>query len=347
MLVPSSQHPTVRSFRSLLPRMLVFTAALTLAACGGGDSSLAPADEPTTGDAAASSDAGSSETAAPGGGVAALIAPRIAFTSYAGMLGDVYSTDAQGSTRTPLLTSATTEFAPSWSYDHKHVAMVRYRTDAANVQHPDIYLMDADGTNKHWAKSYTSAFPIMDPSWSPDGSRLVVRVVLQNADYVATLDLATGTLALVWSLGGGYVQGRDPSYDPTGQKIIYVGRSNNTVDMVVPGGGHSVLVASDTRVNDPTYSPDGNKIAYSRIATGTFNNLEIFVKTLASGVVTRLTNSTAHDGQPSWSPDGSRIAFASARSGRPQIWTMSSSTGWSLLRITNSTRDDVEPAWSH
>jgi len=143
------------------------------------------------------------------------------------------------------------------------------------------------------------------------------------------------------------VQGREASYDPTGQKIIYVGSSNKTVDMVVPGGGHSVLVASDTRVNDPTYSPDGKRIAYSRIATGTFNNLEIFVKTLASGVVTRLTNSGGYDGQPSWSPDGSRIAFASDRSGRGQIWTMSSSTGGSLLRITNSSRDDVEPAWSH
>jgi Tol biopolymer transport system component len=225
--------------------------------------------------------------------------------------------------------------------------MVRYRTDAANAQHMDIYVMNADGSNKHWAKSYASAFHITDPSWSPDGSRLVVTVNLQNVNYVATLNLATGQLALVWALGGSYMQGQNPSYDPTGQKIIYVGPSHTTVDLVVPDGPHLVPVSSDTWVDDPTFSPDGKKIAYSRIATGTFNNYEVFVRTLATGVVTRLTNNGKHDGEPSWSPDGTRIAFSSDRSGRPQIWTMSSSTGGSLVRITNSSRDDAEPAWYH
>jgi Tol biopolymer transport system component len=327
----------------MLPRLLVLAAALTLAACGGDESPLAPADEPAASDAVAPADA----VAAPTDAVAALIAPRIAFTSYAGMLGDIYLMDAQGGNRTALTTWASTEFAPSWSYDHKRVAMVRFRTDATNTQHYDIYIMNADGTNKHWAKSYTSSFHIMNPSWSPDGSRLVLTVLLQNLPWVATLNLATGQLALVWSLGGGYTQGEDPSYDPTGQKIIYVGPSHNTVDLVVPGGPQTVPVSSDTRVGDPTFSPDGKKIAYSRIATGTFNNHEVFVKTLATGAVTRLTNNGKYDGQPSWSPDGTRIAFSSDRSGRPQIWTMSSTTGGNLVRITNSSRDDVEPAWWH
>ena len=341
MLFPSWQYPMLRSFRSMLPRLLVLAGAVALAGCDSNESPLAPANEPAPSDAAAPADA-----MAPADALAALTTPRIAFTSYSGMLGDIYLMDAQGNNRTRLTTWANTEFAPSWSYDRKHVAMVRFRTDAANAQHFDIYLMDADGTHKHWAKSYTSAFHIMDPAWSPDGTRLVVTVMLQNLPYVATLDLATGQLALVWYLGGGYAQGRDPSYDPTGQKIIYVGSTQNTVDMVIPGGWHYGLVSSDTPVSGPTYSPDGKKIAYSRFITGT-NNSEIFVKTMATDAVTRLTNSGKHDGEPSWSPDGTRIAFESDRSGRPQIWTMNSSTGGSLVRITNSSRDDVEPAWYH
>jgi Tol biopolymer transport system component len=335
MLFPSCHHPMVRSFRSMLPRLLVLGVAFTLEACDGADSPLAPANEPAPSDAAAPADA-----------VAALTAQRIAFTSYANMRGDIYLVDAQGNNRTALTSWANTEFAPSWSYDHKHVAMVRPRLDATNAQYYDIYLMDADGTHKHWAKSYSSSFQIMDPSWSPDGSRLVVTVTLQGFPYIATLELATGTLALVSQVGGAFMQGRDPSYDPTGQKIIYVGSSQTTVDMVVPGAGHYGLVVSDTPVSGPTYSPDGKKIAYSRVVTGT-NNWEIFVETLSTPGAKRLTNSGAYDGQPTWSPDGSQIAFASERSGRPQIWTMSSSTGGNLLRITHSTRDDVEPAWSH
>jgi Tol biopolymer transport system component len=335
MLFPSWHYPMARSFRSMLPWRLILAGATALVGCGGNESPLAPAGELAP-----------SEAAAPADAMAALVSPRIAFTSYAGMLGDIFLVDAQGNNRTRLTTWASTEFAPSWSYDRKRVAMVRFRTDAASAQHYDIFLMNADGTNKHWAKSYTSAFHLMDPSWSPDGSRLVVTVLLQNLPYVATLDLATGTLAVVWYQGGGYAQGRDPSFDPTGQKILYVGSTQNTVDMVVPGGFHYGLVSSDTPVGGPTYSPDGKKIAYSRFITGT-NNPEIFVQTLATGGPKRLTNSGKYDGQPSWSPDGTRIAFASDRSGRPQIWSMSSSTGGNLVRITNSSRDDAEPAWYH
>jgi Periplasmic component of the Tol biopolymer transport system len=340
MLFPNWQYPMVRSFRSMLPRLLVLTGAAALAGCGSTESPLDPATETapieTATDAVAAAD-----------GLAALTTARIAFTSYSGMLGDIYLMDAQGNNRTRLTTWASTEFAPSLSYDRKRIAMVRYRTDAANAQHCDIYLMNADGTSKHWAKSYTSAFDIMNPSWSPDGSRLVLTVFLQNLPYVATLNLATGQLALVWATGGAYMQGEDPSYDPTGQKIVYVGASHSTVDLVVPGGPHLVPVSSGTRVGAPTFSPDGKKIAYSQIATGSFNNYEIFVRTLATGVVTRLTNNGKVDGEPSWSPDGTRIAFSSDRSGRPQIWTMNSSTGGGLVRITNSSRDDVEPAWYH
>jgi TolB protein len=80
--------------------------------------------------------------------------------------------------------------------------------------------------------------------------------------------------------------------------------------------------------------------------TGT-NNWEIFVKARNTGTIKQLTFSGKHDGQPSWSPDGTRIAFTSDRSGRPQIWTMSSSTGGSLVRITDNSKDDMEPAWYH
>jgi len=340
MLFPNWQYPMIRLFRSMLPRLLVLTSAAALAGCDSTESPLEPANQPAPIEAPA-------EAVAAADGPAALTSPRIAFTSYAGMLGDIYLVDAQGNNRTRFTTWASTEFAPSWSYDRKHVAMVRFRTDATNAQHYDIYVMNADGTNKHWAKSYTSAFHIMDPSWSPDGSRLVVTVQLQNLPYVATLSLATGQLALVSPVGGPYAQGDDPSYDPTGQKIIYVGSSHQTVDLVVPGGPHTIAVAPNSRVGDPTFSPDGKRIAYSQIATGTFNNYEVFVKTIATGVVTRLTNNGKHDGEPSWSPDGTRIAFSSDRSGRPQIWTMNSTTGGNLVRVTNSSRDYLEPAWYH
>ena len=43
----------------------------------------------------------------------------------------------------------------------------------------------------------------------------------------------------------------------------------------------------------------------------------------------------------------SHYAFTSTRSGKPQVWTMSSSTGGGLTRITNSTYGSSTPAWTH
>src|SRR6476646_10061117 len=208
MLFLSRHSPKARSFRSMLPRLLVLAGVAALAGCDGSENPLAP-NVPT--------DAVAPDMVASADAVTTLTTARIAFTSYSGMLGDIYLMDGQGNNRTRFTTWSNTEFAPSWSYDRKHLAMVRFRTDATNATHYDIYLMDADGTHKHWAKSYTSAFHIMNPAWSPDGSRLVVNVMLQNVTYVATLELATGQLALVSATGVGYVQGSDPSYDPTGE----------------------------------------------------------------------------------------------------------------------------------
>ena len=107
MLFPSWQYPMLRSFRSMLPRLLVLAGAVALAGCDSNESPLAPANEPAPSDAAAPADA-----MAPADALAALTTPRIAFTSYSGWLGDIYLMDAQGNNRTRLTTWASTEFAP-------------------------------------------------------------------------------------------------------------------------------------------------------------------------------------------------------------------------------------------
>jgi len=70
------------------------------------------------------------------------------------------------------------------------------------------------------------------------------------------------------------------------------------------------------------------------------------VKNLVDGTVKRLTTSTGADMWPSWSPDGAKIAFASFRSGKWQIWTMSS-TGGSPTRITHTANTEQMPVFSH
>lgn len=338
MLSPSYQHPMSRSFRSALPRLLVLAASLALGACD--DSPLAPADTP--GAPAEEALVPTDQPAAPDLALATT-GQRILFSSSRKGGYDLFKMDPQGYNVVRLTSFADYESEPAWSYDNKRIAMIRPRRDASNIEHSDIYLMNADGTNKRWARSLPSSFHIRYPSWSPDGSRLVVSVILGGKPYLATLKLATGELAFVKTVGSPVEQGTEPSYDRTGQKIIFVGSSGKTVDQVF-NGFHYGLIVSPTPVASPTFSPDGKKIAFAKVVAG---NIDVFVQTLATGETKRLTTHAYYDGEPTWSPDGSRIAFESTRSGKSQIWTMNAATGGSLTRITHTATDEKKPAWSH
>jgi Tol biopolymer transport system component len=202
--------------------------------------------------------------------------------------------------------------------------------------------------------------PILGPSFqgsaphSPDrdlgprrpqcSARLVLTIGLQSGSWLATLDLATGNLSFVAIEGHFAEQGFHPSYDPTGQTILYVNPTRKGITQFYPGGDAYPLVQSAREVDCPAFSPDGKKLAYSRYVSDT--NREIFVQTLATYTSKRLTFSAGEDQGPTWSPDGTRIAFSSHRSGKYQIWTMNSGTGGGLTRITNVTWAGGA-AWAH
>jgi len=78
---------------------------------------------------------------------------RIAFASRRGNDLNIWVMNADGTGRKQLTTWSGDELEPAWSRDNKHLAFVRKRPDANQVLHWDVFLMDADGTHKHWARS--------------------------------------------------------------------------------------------------------------------------------------------------------------------------------------------------
>jgi Tol biopolymer transport system component len=342
MSFASFPHVTPRLRRSVLPQPIVLAALLALGACDGSEHPLAP-----TGEASAPADEETvvaADQAATHELALATTAQRILFTSIRKGTYDLFKMDPQGNSVVRLTSFMDYEVEPAWSYDNKSIALVRPRPDPSSLKYLDIYLMNADGSNKRWARSLPSSFNIASPSWSPDGSRLVVTVTLGGVSYLATMDVATGQMAFVM-LAGKPLQGRYPSYDKTGTKIFYLGATAKTVEMVDPAGNQAWWVFSaTTAMSRPRVSPDGTKIAYEK-RVGT--NTDIYVQALWNGTPKRLTTHSGVDAAPTWSPDGSKLAFASTRSGKYQIWTMNAATGGSLTRITHTTVNETDPAWSH
>ena len=334
MLALHSQHPMLRLFRAGLPRLLGLVTPLALGACQGADSPLAPDD---------TSPPATAVSAAPDHILAAGTGQWIVFASFRNSFQpDIYKTDPLGNTVVPLTPSFSDyDAAPAVSYDNQRIAMVRRRM-AGNPLSDDIYVINADGGNGHWVRPTQYPFQLADPSWSPDGTRIVLTVLLNGGTYLATMDVASGQVSLVSPAG---IRGEDPSYDPTGQKIIYVSHDLRSIQQVnADGTGQKVRFSSATPIGHPTFSPNGKKIAFHRIVSSTYP--DIFVKNLVDGSVKRLTSAVASDIHPTWSPDGSRIAFASLRSGKYQIYTVSAAGGIAT-RITNTGTDERSPAWSH
>jgi TolB protein len=93
----------------------------------------------------------------------------------------------------------------------------------------------------------------------------------------------------------------------------------------------------------PDFSPDSTKIAFM---SGLNFNFDLYSVDLATGDVTRLTNSPGLDGFPVYSPDGSKIAFVSARSGRPQVWVMNADGSDPVQLTTDPAPKGQVPDWS-
>ena len=80
----------------------------------------------------------------------------------------------------------------------------------------------------------------------------------------------------------------------------------------VPMPGPAMKVVPLTALNGlevaPTFSPDGTQVAFSWNGERE-DNYDIYVKTIGSSEVRRLTSDPAADSLPTWSPDGQQIAF--------------------------------------
>ena len=121
----------------------------------------------------------------------------------------------------------------------------------------------------------------------------------------------------------------DAAISPDGREIAFV--SGGDIWTVSSSGGEAhLLVTHPATESRPLYSPDGTKLAFVSTRTGAGN---IYVLTLATGELTRLTYSDRPDSLDAWSHDGKWIYFTSAVNdvaGQGDIFRVSSAGGTPL-----------------
>jgi len=92
---------------------------------------------------------------------------------------------------------------------------------------------------------------------------------------------------------------------------------------------------------EPVLSPDGSRIAYESPGEKGF---EIYVRDVASGATTQLTQNEVDDWAPSWSPQGDRLVFSSSHEKNVDLHIIDLDT-LIVNRLTTHEGDDVNPFW--
>jgi TolB protein len=204
-----------------------------------------------------------------GGPVFSPTGGRIAFNAGVGAVNhyyDVYTISNTGSGLLDLTSvNSFDDASPSYSPDGKRIAYAAYSSGTG----ADIFVMDADGSNK--VDLTPGASSEFSPDWSPDGERIVFTrnvsrtgtdnfdVMAINADGTWTVDLTPVTPSL----------DSNPHFSPDGKRIVFTSTrtgSNDIWVMNADGSGPVNLTPnSPTLDEDAVFSPDGTKIAYNRV----------------------------------------------------------------------------------
>jgi PGF-pre-PGF domain-containing protein len=205
---------------------------------------------------------------------------------------------------------------------------------------PEIYVMNPDGSGQ--TRLTDNVAGDLDPSWSPDGSRIAFASYRSYRDgnpeiYVMNAD-GSGQIRLTDNVA------EYPAWSPDGSRIAFFSNRDGNPEIYVmnaDGSGQINLTNNDTGEWNLSWSPDGSRIAFTAERDG---NYEIYVMNADGSGQIRLTED-AYDWKPSWSPDGSRITFVSERDGNPEIYVMNAD-GSGQTRLTDTYAGDSDPSWS-
>lgn len=227
----------------------------------------------------------------------------------------LYASDADGANPRVLFDHPTLNaLAPAWAPQGDRIAFgLGAFFPAPNRYRPaQIAVIDADGSGlRRLTPDDGGNYEF--PSWSPDGTRLVLRTARPDSKGLSILDLDTGALA---PLTPGSGTDNLPAWSPLGDAITFTSRRDGDWEIysIRPDGtGLKRLTHSPGNDAHASWSPDGRWIAFSSARGGFKDEMargggggqgatDVFVMRPDGSDVRRLTDDAAEEGTTAFAP---------------------------------------------
>ena len=217
-----------------------------------------------------------------------------------------------------------------------------------------IYTSDSDGRRMEvQTRDDSTAIMHLEPSFAPDGSKIVYRREEKNSSSLWVIDLKTREQFAI-TKSGLYVQ---PAWSPTGKHVYfssYLGRSGMNlwripVDPNGKSAGDPEPVTSGQGADlHPALSPDGKQLLFciSRANSDIWKLPVDPLTGMAKGPPVPVVATSREDSRGAWSRDEKWIAFNSDRdNGNMNLWVREMQTGRER-QITTGPGGDYQPDWS-
>ncbi len=221
--------------------------------------------------------------------------------------------------------------SPSWTPDGRIV----FSSGAGGKA--DLWVVDRSGD--HRVALMKTAADEGGAAWSPDGSQVAFHSN-RDGNYEIYVMPAGGGRSRRLTSDPAIDQA--PAWSPDGRQLVFMSnRADAGFDifrMNADGSGAEPLTHGGSN-GFPQYSPDGGQLA---LQVGR----DVYVMSLSSRALRRLTSEPADGLYPTWSPDGLRIAFMSGRNGCSEIFTVRTDGTDPRVVVTMPNGDAVDPRWS-